>query len=140
MNRKRIQILSPLRAANGRTEEDHIEFAERLCLLATEAGYAPFAPHVFFTRYLEDAIPDERVAGIECGLSWLLAAEEVWVWERWGISNGMKAEIAAILEENGHRKRMLLIGPLETGVPPNPIAIKYSIEIPAWKRILHDAR
>lgn len=31
---------------------------------------APFASHGFYTFYLDDKVPEERMVGIECGLAW----------------------------------------------------------------------
>jgi hypothetical protein len=49
-------------------------------------------PHLYFTRFLDDANPDERAQGMMLGLSWLETCNEVWVFGA-NISTGMQGEI-----------------------------------------------
>ncbi len=92
--RKRIFVISPLKAAEGRTVEDHLRLLEVLCREVVGHGHAPWAPHGFYTHFLDDSNAYEREMGIECGLAWLEVCDEVWVYEKLGISSGMAAEIA----------------------------------------------
>ena len=73
----------------------NMRHAEALCLTLTLAGHAPFAPHIFFPRFLDDTAPEQRAAGISGGLAWLTVCEQVWVYKRHGISEGMEQEIHA---------------------------------------------
>ena len=93
-SRKRVFIVSPLRARAGRSQAGNEALAERLSLEAVNMGAAPFPPHLLYTRFLDDALLDERQAGMECGRAWLEVAEQVWVYARDGISEGMAKEIA----------------------------------------------
>jgi len=86
--RWRHELQGDLRRANE-------ERAEALCLEASLAGVAPFASHLFCTRFLRDEVPAERHAGIDIGGAFLAVCEELWVDARDGISSGMEAEIAA---------------------------------------------
>lgn len=69
------------------------ELAERLCLEVSILGHAPFAPHLFCTRFLDDAVEDQRNAGIDIGKEWMTRADEVWVYRRAGLSDGMQSDI-----------------------------------------------
>lgn len=85
---KRVYICSPYagdRAANT-------ENAIRYCRFAAERGCDPFAPHLFYTRFLNDAVPSERLFGVELGLRRIEECDELWVFGN-TISPGMQAEI-----------------------------------------------
>lgn len=113
----RIQVVSPYRASATRTMETHAAFASKLCLLAVLAGFAPFAPHLLYPTFLSDADSEERAAGIECSIAWLRAAEEIWVWDVWGLSDGMRTELGEIAA---------------SGIP-----VRYASkgEVPAWLNV-----
>lgn len=52
----------------------------------------PIAPHLLFTQFLDDGIPEERQTGLKQGLELLKYCQELWVFgER--ISEGMQGEI-----------------------------------------------
>jgi hypothetical protein len=71
----------------------NIGIAKVVCEEVCKAGCSPFAPHVFYTQFLDDDIAEERVAGIECGSAWLDAADLVLVLVGDGVSTGMRAEM-----------------------------------------------
>ena len=85
---KRRRLRAQLQIANE-------ERAEALCLEASLAGVAPFASHLFCTRFLRDEVPAERHAGIDIGGAFLAVCDELWADVRDGVSSGMEAEIAA---------------------------------------------
>jgi hypothetical protein len=103
--RKRVAIESPYRpkgidpvreperyrAAEKRNEE----YAEKLCRFAVDAGFNPYAMHLFFTRFLDDKIEAHRNSGITMGLGWTDLAEEVWFGLTPGavLSTGMRIAI-----------------------------------------------
>lgn len=66
---------------------------ERLCRKAVEHGCAPFAPHLLYTRFLDDGKNSEREAGIACGLTFMEICDEVWVFTGEGLSDGMRREV-----------------------------------------------
>ena len=86
---KLVYICSPYA---GDTESN-IRFAEAACHYAMEQGCAPVAVHLLYPRFLNDAIPSEREAGIQMGLRVLASCEELWVCGA-HISSGMRQEIA----------------------------------------------
>jgi len=67
--------------------------AERLCRQAVARGCAPFAPHLLYTRFLDDEKESEREAGIASGLAFMEVCDEVWVFTGEGISDGMRLEV-----------------------------------------------
>lgn len=85
---KLIFICSPYA---GDIEGNKIK-ARRYCRFAMAQGQLPFAPHLLFPQFLDDADPAERETGLNMGLSVLGYCHELW---RFGseISPGMAAEI-----------------------------------------------
>lgn len=90
---KRIFVVSRLRADTREGLAQNIARAERLCHIVADLGHAPFAPHLLYTRFLDDTVPAEREMGIACGKAWLAVCDEVWVDAARGISEGMAGEI-----------------------------------------------
>lgn len=74
--------------------EHNVQVASALCRIAIEAGCAPFAPHLLYTRFLDENDPAQRELGISLGLRFMDACEEVWVYTGDGISDGMRRELA----------------------------------------------
>ena len=66
--------------------------AREYCRQVYEAGYTPLAPHLYFTQFLNDDYPKERVAGMEMGVA-LLPLCRVLVFCGSDITEGMKAEM-----------------------------------------------
>lgn len=87
---KFVYVCSPLRG----NVERNIRKANGYCLFAAKQSVVPIAPHVMFTGFLDDTIPEERSLGLSMGLELLKRCDEIWVFgER--ISEGMAAEIMA---------------------------------------------
>ena len=59
--------------------EGNTEKAKRYCRYATQAGYLPFAPHLFFPLFLRDELPRERALGLSMAIVMLT---------KWGIICG----------------------------------------------------
>jgi hypothetical protein len=87
-------VVSPYRAANGRSVRTHESRAEMLCALLARAGVPTFASHLYATRFLDDEDPADRAAGIAISKCWIGRADRLAIWDPWGISEGMAAEIA----------------------------------------------
>lgn len=73
--------------------ERNVSTAMSLCRMAIDAGCAPFAPHLLYTRFLDDNDPTQRECGISLGLEFMSVCDEVWVYIGDGISDGMRCEI-----------------------------------------------
>jgi hypothetical protein len=94
LNGRIVYIASPMRG----DIEGNLKRAAAYCHAAAEAGVIPIAPHLYFSSYLDDRIPEERATGMEMGLQILRRCDELWVF---GIpTEGMKAEIELARELN----------------------------------------
>ena len=71
----------------------NVAVAARLYRKVIEAGHAPFAPHLIYTRLLDDRNPSERERGTVSGLTFMAVCNEVWVHTADGASNGMGREL-----------------------------------------------
>jgi len=85
----RVFVCSPLRG----DLEKNIALAKRLCQKVVQKGHASFAPHAFYTQFLDDNIEEERNIGIHAGMAFLKVCDELWVYDKKGISSGMQLEI-----------------------------------------------
>lgn len=83
-----VYIASPLAGDTAANVRRAIEY----CRIASAKGVVPLAPHTIFTRFLNDAIPDERRLGMRMGIALLERCDELWVFGA-KISTGMKSEI-----------------------------------------------
>jgi hypothetical protein len=90
---KTVMVVSPFRASANRTREQHLAHAKKLCELAARAGVAPFASHVFYPLFLDEDSEKDREIGLVCEHEWLGQCDELWIWDDWGISSGMKRAI-----------------------------------------------
>lgn len=82
-----IFICSPYRG----DVEANKENARRYCRHVYERGGIPFAPHLLFTQFLNDDVPEERDAGLCLGLELLARCDALWAF---GIPTmGMAMEI-----------------------------------------------
>ena len=87
-NRKRLVILESPYAGDI---ERNVAYA-RACLRdSLMRGEAPIASHLLYTQpgVLDDNLPDERILGIDAGLSWRFVAEASVVYTDLGMSKGM---------------------------------------------------
>lgn len=90
-----VYICSPYRAKDGAQLDRNIDYAQALTKRALEAGLAPITPHLYMTQCLNEDKPEERAAGMAAGLTLLKSCDFVIVGVKYGISEGMSAEIAA---------------------------------------------
>ena len=86
---ERVFICSPFRGA----EEKNVELARKYARFAYEKGCLPVVPHLYFPQFLKESDVQERMAGIQFGLSLLKECREVWVFGEI-MSEGMCMEIA----------------------------------------------
>lgn len=92
---RKVYICSPYRAADSTQLDRNIDYAQALTKQAIEAGLAPITPHLYMTQCLSEDKPEERAAGMAAGLTLLKSCDFVIVGVKYGISEGMSAEIAA---------------------------------------------
>lgn len=95
---KKVFICSPFAPRRGTSEEmkkemeRNIRIAQKACRYAALEGNVPYAPHLFFTQFLDDGDRLEREYGQIMGLAWLKRCSELRVIGR-RISPGMEREI-----------------------------------------------
>lgn len=80
----------------GNKEEisEHIAYAKALTREILLFGHCAIAPHLYITDCLDDSDPEERKTGLEAALEILGKCDAVVVGQKFGISEGMAAEIA----------------------------------------------
>lgn len=88
---KKIFVCSPL---CGDFEKNR-KLAELYCRIVALKGHLPIAPHVYFTRFLDDDIEEERRLGIKLGIQLLHECNELWVFidSPDKVTDGMQEEI-----------------------------------------------
>ncbi|MGN1126490.1 MAG: hypothetical protein ACI4RI_03525 [Ruminococcus sp.] len=88
---KYVFICSPYRNNPAYNTEMTREACRQVAL---NTSYIPLAPHLYFTSFLKDEIPEERNKGIESGLKWLEKSFIVLaIKNEDGISEGMMNEM-----------------------------------------------
>lgn len=93
---KKIYVCSPLAGDTVANTEKAKKYAG---YVAKECGAVPIAPHIYFTQFLDDNIPEERAFGKMAGLLLLSECDELWYFGD-SVSKGMVAEIIAAKERN----------------------------------------
>lgn len=78
----------------------NIEMARKYSRFAVDRHYLPIAPHLLFTQFMDDTVPEERETAIFMNFVLMSKCVELWVFGD-TISAGMKAEI-----ERAERKHM----------------------------------
>lgn len=87
LDRPLIFVCSPYR---GDTETN-MQNARRYCRLVVEQGGIPFAPHLLFTRFLNEGKAAERRRGLWMGMEMLRLCDELWAFGE--PTEGMRLEI-----------------------------------------------
>lgn len=72
---KQVYIASPLRGDYDANIRNAVEY----CRLATERGVLALAPHIIFSQWCNDTIPEQREQGLKLGLELLTHSDELWV-------------------------------------------------------------
>lgn len=79
--------------------EGNIEKARRYSRFAVRNACIPFAPHLLFPQFLDDAVPAERSLAMFMNMVLLGKCEQLWVFGG-TISAGMEAEIEKAEKKN----------------------------------------
>ena len=83
-----VYICSPY---SGDTQAN-VELARQFCSFAVSAGKIPFAPHLHYPQFMDDADPDARELAMFFDRILLSKCEQLWVYIG-RVSAGMRAEI-----------------------------------------------
>lgn len=94
MENKLCYVCSPYR---GDTERN-IEYAKELTRLALDNGYDPITPHLYLTQVLNEDDPAQREKGMAAGTELLKHCRYILIGSRFGLSEGMLAEINTALD------------------------------------------
>ena len=97
---KLLYICSPYRATDAETLQRNVEYAKALTRTILLRGDCPVTPHLYMTQCLDESIEGERRIGLAAGTEILRRCDAVVVGMKYGISEGMAAEIRCA-EENG---------------------------------------
>ena len=97
---KLIYVCSPYRVENDAILQRNIDYARELTRSALLQGGVPVTPHLYMTQCLDESIGGERKIGLVAGTEILRRCDLVIVGMKYGISEGMAAEIWCA-EENG---------------------------------------
>ena len=84
-----VYICSPYKGDVKRNKE----YARILTRVAIEDGCVPITPHLYITEALDDEDPKERYVGLSVAMSLLRKCDRIYIGGKYGISEGMKAEI-----------------------------------------------
>lgn len=84
-----LYVCSPYRGDTKRNKE----YARKLTRAAMDNGFIPVTVHLYLTEATDDTNPEERVRGMAAGMKILENCKYILVGDRYGISEGMKAEL-----------------------------------------------
>lgn len=93
---KKIYVCSRLAGDVQNNIEKAKDYAR---FVVKECGAMPIAPHIYFTQFLDDSIPEERAFGTEAGLELLSGCDELWYFGD-SVSKGMIYEINTANDQN----------------------------------------
>jgi hypothetical protein len=123
-----IVVVSPFRASEKRSREEHEEHAKLLCRHLARAGRIVYAGHLLCPLFLDEDLASDREAGIAINLGWIERCDRLAIWDVWGITAGMKAEIEYAEKMNAENEwRQIAIHYFSKG------------EVPEWED-LHSRR
>ena len=98
-----VYICSPYKAYDNVTVEDNLEKAKKYCKMASDKGYIPICPHLYFTQFLDDECEEKRNVGMEMGIDLLKRCNEIWIFGG-RRSMGMTKEIFHAINHNMEMK------------------------------------
>lgn len=84
-----LYVCSPYRGDTKRNKE----YARKLTRAALDNGFIPVTVHLYLTEATDDTNPEERARGMAAGMKILENCKYILVGDRYGISEGMKAEL-----------------------------------------------
>ena len=84
-----LYVCSPYRGDTKRNKQ----YARKLTRAALDNGFIPVTVHLYLTEATDDTNPEERVRGMAAGMKILENCKYILIGDRYGISEGMKAEM-----------------------------------------------
>jgi len=91
--------------------ERNIDYARKCVRHSLSLGESPIASHLLYTQdgILDDAVPDERMRGINAGLAWKEVADLQVFYIDYGYSNGMKFALEYAKEHKIQTEERLIL-------------------------------
>lgn len=86
---KKVYICSPCRG----DYENNIQRAKEYSRAAVQKGVIPVTPHIYFTQFMDDNVPEERELALKIGSELVLGCSALWAFGIDHPSAGMAAEI-----------------------------------------------
>jgi len=87
-------ICTPYRAVTNKQFESQLQYTKEIAREAVIAdGYNVIVPHLYYPQFLNDGNEVERNIGLSSALNLIDVCNIVIVGEKYGISQGMEAEI-----------------------------------------------
>lgn len=84
-----LYVCSPYRGDTKRNKE----YARKLTRAAINNDFVPVTVHLYLTEVTDDQNPEERSRGMAAGMKILENCKYILIGNRYGISDGMKAEL-----------------------------------------------
>ena len=88
-----IYVCSPYRGESEEEVSRNVEYAMGCSEFVITQACVPLAPHLLYTRFLNDDVADDRLIGMICADTLLRRCDEIWVFGEYGVSEGMREEI-----------------------------------------------
>ena len=98
MTREYIYVCSPYKG----DIETNTEAAKQYCRYISKRGSHPLCPHIYFTQFLNDDVPEERNAGMAHALAWLDDCDRMYIFlnDNRTVSEGMQKGIEYANDHN----------------------------------------
>lgn len=100
LKKKIIYIATPYRAKTKDQFEKQLNYTKDLAAKQVAEDNDVIVPHLYYPQFLNDDIPEERVAGMESAKRLIKVCGKVLVGAKHGISQGVQAEIDYAKENN----------------------------------------
>lgn len=95
-----VMLESPYAAKDGRSVQDHVDYARKCMLDSLRRGEAPFPSHLLYTQVLDDLEPHERSQGLDANFAWADSSDALVCYVDYGISDGMARAIDNAAKSN----------------------------------------
>lgn len=95
---KKAYICSPFQARTEIELDRNIDYAQALTKKALRDGFAPIAPHLYFTQCLDNKNPYERKMGLDAGLELLKFCDVIIVGLAYGLREDMDVSVKAAIK------------------------------------------
>lgn len=128
-----LYVCSPYRGDTKRNKE----YARKLTRAALDNGFIPVTVHLYLTEATDDTNPEERVRGMAAGMKILENCKYILVGDRYGISEGMKAELTFAAVKGKIYRRLVKLADEEDKRQGRQFP-EYAVDTIAVVALLHD--